>query len=144
MKHALQSPLHTVSSVNSRLPQLLPSCGPLSLSCCSATQYFHPLHPSSLSHSLSLFFLVYVSHHPFLTLLSHLFFTDQRVIRWNIMVMRTFVKEKNRRIIPYGQKVCGYKDVIIKTKWDRVSTCQSTDWKIARKRLDEQWHIFNT
>lgn len=45
-------------SVNSRLPQLQPSCGPLSLSCCSATQSCTP--PSSILHlspSLSLFAL---------------------------------------------------------------------------------------
>lgn len=51
LKHNLKSLLSSHYSVNSRLPQLLPSCGPLSLSCCAATQSAKPLHPSILHRS---------------------------------------------------------------------------------------------
>lgn len=61
LKHNLKSLLSSHYSVNSRLPQLLPSCGPLSLSCCAVTQSAKPLHPSCIAPRFSLSSISYLS-----------------------------------------------------------------------------------
>lgn len=70
LKHNLKSLLSSHYSVKSRLPQLLPSCGPLSLSCCAATQSVKPLHPSIHHASLPVFLSLpfHISHVWFLSI----------------------------------------------------------------------------
>lgn len=70
LKHNLKSLRSSHYSVNSRLPQLLPSCSPLSLSCCAATQSAKPLHPSIHPASLPVFLSLpfHISHVWFLSI----------------------------------------------------------------------------